>query len=146
MKTFMLAILVLSQSALAIPPQSGGQWVRKVERDSSSGDRSTFISVFSTNTIKIFGRSGRGKLTVGAYMTSPALLVDFFGKLPGDTFIEIETWCDDDTPEKGLPWVANKDNRAHASLPWASDQFKRMTTAKRFNIRFTAIDDEEHTL
>jgi hypothetical protein len=146
-----LTIALLACLPCAAVGQVGGKWVRTVERDRHSGERATFVAVLSTNAIDVFGRRGRGKLTVGSQMTLPMLLVDLFGKLHpksvvGGTFASIESWCDDDKPEKVSGWVATKDNAAHVTLVGAESALKRMTTARTFSVKFKAIDDEEHTL
>lgn len=146
-----LGVLILSlptfaQKAKQTNRTTAGKWVRKVERDPISGERSTLVSVTSTNSVSVFGRTGRGKLTVTSYETMPGVIVDTFGRMPPGKFPDIEWWCGESEPQKSGMWVRDKDLSTVVTLPFANELIECMSQSQQFSIRFKAIDKETHTL
>ena len=100
----------------------------------------------SINTIKVSGRTGRGKFRVSTDKAQPTIIVETVGKVKYSLSPSVDAWVDDDPPFLIPLWLRNDDTPTTLTFIFASGIIKRMVTAKTFKVRFTTTDEVTHTL
>ncbi|MEK6301090.1 MAG: hypothetical protein AABO41_10245 [Acidobacteriota bacterium] len=138
-----LLLFVLTPEA----PGQAANWRRSVSTDRRTGERTTSVTTTSVNTVKSFGRTGRGTLTVSSYETMPGLIVHTFIKVSRSTssFAKVESWYDDDSNKSsGGVWTQPEDQST--TITHLFFDIKDLLKAKSFSVSFTGGDGEKHLL
>lgn len=144
-RNIVLYPLLMLFSFTSFASGQAANWRRSVSTERRTGERTTSVTTTSVNTVKSFGRMGRGTLTISSYLTSPGMTVHTFAKVPktAGSFVSAESWYDDDKPSSGV-WVQLEGENTR--ITDISVDLNRLLNAKTFNVRVAGIDDEKHLL